>query len=106
MIRNARAPELGRKKELMDADLRNAAAIAEKIAPYRYARLSAVKLAGDHNNPLRVWDDASADELREEIMRRLGELLSAGYLDLKALPTPKLSNGELNRALLYFGCAK
>jgi hypothetical protein len=42
--------------------------------------LSAVKLAGDPNNPARFKDDATADELREEVMRRL---------DLKALPVPK-----------------
>ena len=39
----------GGKAEVIDANLRDAAAIAEKIAPYRYPRLSAVKLAGDPN---------------------------------------------------------
>jgi hypothetical protein len=52
------------------------------------ARLSAVKLAGDPNNPARFKDDASVDELREEIMRQLGHLVSAGVIDLKALPVP------------------
>jgi hypothetical protein len=47
-----------------------------------------MKLAGVPDNSLRIKDDASADELREEIMRRLGELSSAGYLDLDALPAP------------------
>jgi hypothetical protein len=51
--------------------------------------LSAVKLAGDPNNPARFRDDATADELREEVMRRLGILAAAGVIDLKALPVPK-----------------
>jgi hypothetical protein len=33
------------------------------------SRLSAVKLAGDPSNSAWFRDDASADELREEIMR-------------------------------------
>jgi hypothetical protein len=55
-------------------DLAKAAHLAALVAPYRHARLSAVKLAGDPNNPLRIKDDATADELREEIMRRLAVL--------------------------------
>ena len=58
-------------------------------APYRHAKLSAIKLAGDPNNPARFKDDASADELREEVMRRLGVLHEAGVIDLRALPVPK-----------------
>ena len=62
--------------------------IAEKMAPYGMPRLSAVKLAGGPNNP-RFKEDATADELRAEIMRRLGVLTEAGVIDLTALPTPK-----------------
>jgi hypothetical protein len=80
----------GKNKEIVDRDYLNAAAIAEKVAPYRHARLSAVKLAGDPNNPARFKDDATADELRAEIIRRLGHLVSAGVIDLRALPVPKL----------------
>jgi hypothetical protein len=50
--------------------------------------LSAVKLAGDPNNPARFKDDATADELRAELMKRLRILVSAGLIDLKALPVP------------------
>jgi hypothetical protein len=53
-----------------------------------YARLSAVKLAGEPNNPMRVWDNASAAELHDEIMRHLGILVNAGIIDLEALPAP------------------
>ena len=76
------------KPDLIDADYVKAAHLAALVAPYRHARLSAVKLAGDPNNPARFKDDASADELREEIMRRLRTLVSAGLIDLNALPVP------------------
>jgi hypothetical protein len=76
------------KPEQIDADLKEAVAIAEKIAPYRHARLSAVKLAGDTNNAVPFKDDASLDEIREEIMQDLGRLVSTGVIDLKALPVP------------------
>ncbi len=56
-----------------------------KVAPYRHARLSAVKLAGDPNNSAPFKDVAS---VREEIMQDLGRLVSAGVIDLKALPMP------------------
>jgi hypothetical protein len=78
-----------RKPEVVDESILQAVSIAEKIAPYRHARLSAVKLAGDPNNPLRLKDDATADELREEIMHRLGVLVDGGVLDLGELLAPK-----------------
>ena len=74
---------------MVDESILQAVSIAEEIAPYRHARLSAVKLAGDPNNPLRLKDDATADELREEIMRRLGVLVDGGVLDLGELLAPK-----------------
>jgi len=77
------------KPEVVDENMLQAVAIAEKIAPYRHARLSAVKLAGDPNSPIRFKDDATADELRAEIMKRLEILTSAGLIDLAALPAPK-----------------
>ena len=75
--------------KVIDAAMIQAVQIAEKIAPYRHARLSAVKLAGDPNNPARFKDDATADELRAEVMRRLMVLQEAGAIDLQALPVPK-----------------
>jgi hypothetical protein len=82
-------------QELIDADLLNAASTAEKIAPYRFARLSAVKLAGDPNKSTTFKDVATAAELRAEIMRRLAVLQEYGVLDLKALPEPKRKNNKL-----------
>jgi hypothetical protein len=46
-----------------------AAHLAALVAPYRHARLSAMKLAGDPNNPVRIRDDASIEELRAEMMK-------------------------------------
>ena len=48
-----------------------------------------MKVAGDPNNPVRFKDDATADELRAELMKRLEILTSAGLIDLEALPAPK-----------------
>ena len=48
-----------------------------------------MKLAGDPNNPVRIKDDATAEELRAEIMQRLSILSEAGVIDLEALPPPK-----------------
>jgi hypothetical protein len=80
-----------RKPKEIDEDYREAATLASLAAPYRHARLSAMKLAGDPNNPARFKDDATADELRAEIMKRLEILTSAGLIDLQALPSPKRS---------------
>ena len=80
------------KPEIVDNYMQKAIDVAEKVAPYRHARLSAVKLAGDPNNSAPFKDDASVDELREEIMQDLGRLVSAGVIDLKALPVP---DGEI-----------
>jgi hypothetical protein len=60
--------------------------LAALLTPYRHARLSAVKL--DPNNPVRFKDDATADELRAEIMRRLRVLQEHGVIDLQALAVP------------------
>ena len=77
------------KPEVVDESMLQAVSIAEKIAPYRHARLSATKILGDPNNPVHFRDDATADELRAEIMKRLEILTSAGLIDLQALPAPK-----------------
>ncbi len=49
-------------------------------------RLSAVKLAGDPNNPARIPDNATIEELRAEVMKHLERL--APVLDLEALMAP------------------
>jgi hypothetical protein len=44
---------------------------------------------GAYQNSKRRRDDATADELRAEIMKRLAVLTSAGLIDAQALPAPK-----------------
>ena len=58
-IRAEMGKNAGRKKEEVDEDYKQAEVFAALVAPYRYARLSAVKLAGDPNNPVHFRDDAS-----------------------------------------------
>src|ERR1700735_5926311 len=77
-IRAEMGKTAGRKQSEVDADYEKAAHLAALAAPYRHARLSAMKLAGNPNNSARFKDDATADELREEIMRRLGVLHEGG----------------------------
>jgi hypothetical protein len=49
-----------------------------------------VKLAGDPNNPVHFKDDATADELRAEINRRLTVLQKAGIIELQPLQAPEV----------------
>jgi hypothetical protein len=87
-IRAEMGVNAGRKQSEVDADYEKAAHLAALAAPYRHARLSAMKLAGDPNNPVRFKDDATAEELRDEIMRRVALLRDDGLIDLEALPPP------------------
>jgi hypothetical protein len=91
--------QINGKPEQIDADLKEAAAIAEKIAPYRHARLSAVKLAGDPNNPVRIKEDASLEELRELVKLHYDRL--APVLELDAIAAP--GDGNANRDVRQAG---
>jgi hypothetical protein len=82
-IRAEMGKSAGRRAEEVDQDYRQAAALAALAAPYRHPRLSAVNLAGDPNSPLRIRDDATADELRAEILKHLGVLIEGGIIDLE-----------------------
>jgi hypothetical protein len=53
---------VGRCQRQVDEDYKQAAALAALAAFYRHARLGAMKLAGDPNNPVRFKDDG--DRLR------------------------------------------
>jgi hypothetical protein len=61
-------------------NLREAVAIAKEVAPYRHARLSSVRVAGDRTNMPEVPDGVTAQELRAEL---LSEIARRGIL-----PTP------------------
>ena len=76
------------KADLIDADYVKAAHLAALVAPFRHAKLSATKILGDPDNTIRFNDNATADEPRAEIMKRLEILTSAGLIDLQALPAP------------------
>jgi hypothetical protein len=80
------------KAEIVDSYMQKAIEVAEKVEPFRHARLSAVKLAGAPSNAVAFKDDATADELRAEVMRHIARLVDAGAIDLKALPAP---DGEI-----------
>jgi hypothetical protein len=76
----------GAKKEMVDADYVQAATMAEALAPYLHSRFSAVKLAGDPNNSIRMFkEETSSDELRAEILLRPAILQNAWVIDLQAL---------------------
>jgi hypothetical protein len=77
---------LKKPDDQIDAAMMQALAAAEKVAPYRHPKLGAVKLAGDPSNRLRMMDNATAEELKAEIMRHLRIL--APVLDLEALIEP------------------
>jgi hypothetical protein len=64
--------------------------LASLAAPYRHARLSAMKLAGDPNNPVRIPDNASLDELRELVKLHYERL--APVLDLEVIPKARIAN--------------
>jgi hypothetical protein len=49
----------------------------------------------NRTNPLRIRDDATADELWAEVMKHLGILMNAGAIDPKALPV--LNGGIANQ---------
>jgi hypothetical protein len=76
------------KPEKIDAYYEKAAHLAALAAPYRHARLSAMKLAGDPNNPARIRDGATLEELRAEMHKHLNILIEGGLIDLEALPAP------------------
>jgi hypothetical protein len=79
-------PRKGRKPIEVDEDYRSTAQLAALAVPFKHARLAATRILGDPNSPVDIKDNATADELRAEIMKRIEILVSAGLIDLKALP--------------------
>ena len=72
-----------------------AARLAALAAPYRHGRLSAIKLLGDPNAGLSTFKpDATLDELREELGKRVVAMAQAGLIDLAALPQPEPEGGN------------
>jgi hypothetical protein len=81
---------------------KEAARLAALVAPYRHPRLSAVKLAGAPNAVAAFKPDATLDELREELTKRVLELAQSGLIniDLAALPRPE-PEGGISPVILY-----
>jgi hypothetical protein len=98
-IRAEMGKNAGRKQSEVDADYEKAAHLAALVAPYRHARLLAMKLAGDPNNPVRIRDDATVEELRAEMMKHLGILIDGGLIDLEASRAPNPGNSESTERL-------
>src|SRR5262249_35674813 len=96
-LRGARAQTARNVKgneAVVRANMLEAVSIAEKIAPYRHHRLSAVKLNKDPVDPA-LRKKASLEELRVQ-MRKHWERLARGR-DLEALIAPGggIANGEV-----------
>jgi hypothetical protein len=68
---------------------------ASLAAPYRHARLSAVKHIDNHAGSIDgISANATPEELRAEIAKRVAMLVDKGYVDLEALPRPAHVNEE------------
>jgi hypothetical protein len=57
-------------------------------------------MAGDPNSPLRIRDDATADELRTKIMKHLGILIDGGVIDLDGVTGLRQVRGALRNYLV------
>ena len=58
--------------------------------PYRHGRLSAIKLLADPNigvGPFKA--DATLEELKAELGKRVAEMARAGLIDVASLPQPE-----------------
>jgi hypothetical protein len=71
---------------------KEAARLAALAAPYRHGRLSAIKLLGDPNAGLGGFKaDATLEELRVELGKRVLAMAHSGLIDIDpaALPQPE-----------------
>ena len=66
-----------------------AVGIAEKVAPYRHPKLSAVKVVADRTNMPIVPDDVTAQELRAEILSEIKRLNILPPELARLLPEPE-----------------
>ena len=70
-----------------------AARVAGMAAPYRHGKLSMIKLAGHPNigvGPFKA--DATLEELKAELGKRVLAMAEAGLIDVASLPQPKVAN--------------
>jgi hypothetical protein len=67
-----------------------AARVAGMAAPYRHGKLSMTKVAGDPSigqGPFKA--DATLEELKAELGKRMVAMIEAGVIDVASLPQPK-----------------
>jgi hypothetical protein len=82
--------EAGAPLEEVRKCVREAAQLAGLAAPYRHPRLSAVKHIDNAADAIDgISANATPEELRAEIAKRVVLLRDKGYVDLEALPPPK-----------------
>jgi hypothetical protein len=62
-------------------------------APYRHPRLSAVKHIEQGDTIDGISANATPEELRAEVAKRVVLLRDKGYVDLEALPPPEPAAG-------------
>ena len=74
---------------------REAAQLAALAAPYRHARLSAVKHLEQADSIDGISANATPEELRAEIAKRVRQLIDKGYVDLEALPPTANGKGAI-----------
>jgi hypothetical protein len=86
------SPRLGTLAEIIGY-YEKAARLAALAAPYRHGRLSAIKLIGDPNAVSTFKPNATAEELRVELAKRVAAMRDAGLIDLEALPPPDPEGG-------------
>jgi hypothetical protein len=68
---------------------REAAQLAALAAPYRHARLSAVKHIEQGDTIDGIGPNATVEELRAAITKRVAMLVHKSYVNLDALPPPE-----------------
>ena len=81
LIHDARDRDADAEAEVVNAAMRTAMEMAEKLAPYRHPKYATIKVTGDLQMPIHA--DASSAEIRNEIMQRLIQL--APVLELEAV---------------------
>jgi len=70
-----------------------AAAIAEKLIPFKHPRLATVKVGEDRDNPFMVRDGVTSAEIRAELIAMMMEARDTG--EVLELPPP--IDGVANR---------
>jgi hypothetical protein len=81
--------EAGAPLEEVRKCVREAARLAGLAAPYRHPRLSAVKHIDNAADTINgISANATPEELRAEIAKRVALLRDRGYVDLDAPPPP------------------